>query len=167
MHTLCLTPARPSAAIVHHWAVLCAAAATWLAGIAAASAQAPAPDDRATSAGRWAVVAVEWDGKPVAAEFLEPLQVSYQADGSWAVLFKNRPIVEGRSTNRQDDSPKTFEMETLGSEGIPPSRSKGIYRVAGDTRVLCIVPAGKPLPVDFSAPRRSGRMLVTLARPAP
>ena len=77
------------------------------------------------------------------------------------------PVAEGTSTNRQDVSPKTFEMETLGSEGIEPARYAGIYRLDGDTGVLCIVPAGMPRPDGFAAPRHSGRMLVTLERAGP
>jgi uncharacterized protein (TIGR03067 family) len=71
---------------------------------------------------------------------------------------------EGTSTNRQEESPKTFEMETLGSQSIKPKRYRGIYRLDGDTRVLCIAPDGKPGPDQFKAPKRSGRMLVTLKR---
>lgn len=126
----------------------------------------PDRDDRALSAGPWSVVSVEMNGKPIDPELLSMLQVVYRADGSWAVLFKSLPVAEGRSTNRQDHSPKTFEMETLGSESMPPVRYTGIYRLEGDTRELCFVPDGKPRPDDFRAPRRSGRILVTLRRPA-
>lgn len=146
--------------------------AAWLAVVvplALGHAQQPAPpvpDDRAVSAGRWDVVSADWEGRPVDREFLAHLQVVYRADGSWAVLFKNRPVAEGRSSNRQDVTPKTFEMETLGSGPIEPRRYKGIYRLDGDTRMLCIVPEGRPLPGEFTAPRRSGRMLVMLKRSA-
>jgi uncharacterized protein (TIGR03067 family) len=122
------------------------------------------PDDLAISAGRWDVVSVERDGTPIDPDWLARLQVAYKADGSWAVLLRRLPVAEGTSTIRQDTSPKTFEMETLGSEGIKPSRFKGIYRLDGDTRVLCIVRHDAPRPDDFSAPRNSGRMLVTLKR---
>jgi hypothetical protein len=61
-----------------------------------------------------------------------------EADGSWAVLLRRIPVAEGRSTTRQDVSPKTFEMETLGSDRIKPSRCLGIDRLDGDVRVLCI-----------------------------
>ena len=122
------------------------------------------PDDRVISVGHWNVVAVEWDGEPVDEELLSRLQVVFQADGSWAVLLRRIPVAEGKSTNRQDDFPKTFEIETLGSEGIAPSRYKGIYRLDGDTRVFCMAPDGEPRPNEFSAPRHSGRMLVTLQR---
>jgi uncharacterized protein (TIGR03067 family) len=128
------------------------------------SGGAAVPDDRALSEGRWTVVAAVWDGTPVEQEMLARLQVIFRADGSWAVLLRRLPVAEGRSTNRQDVSPKTFEMETLGSEGIEPARYTGIYRLDGDTRVLCIAPAGMPRPDEFSAPRHSGRMLVTLER---
>lgn len=124
----------------------------------------PAADDRALSAGVWRVAAVEWDGKPVDRDMLDLVQVHFRADGSWAVLFRNRPVAEGRSTHRQDTSPKTFEMETLGSERIEPSRYTGIYRLDGDKSTLCIAPAARPRPDDFTAPKRSGRMLVTLER---
>jgi len=127
-------------------------------------AHAPGLDDRAASAGHWAVVSVEWEGKPVDPEFLAMLRVDYQADGSWSVLFKKLPVAQGTSKSHQDQSPKTFEMATLGSEGIQPSRYVGIYRLDGDTRVLCIVREGKPRPDAFAAPSRSGRMLVTLKR---
>lgn len=126
-----------------------------------------AADDRALSAGLWNVAAVEWDGKPVDPELIKLLQVHFRADGTWAVLFRSRPVAEGKSTNRQDTSPKTFEMETLGSGRIAPSRYTGIYRLDGDTSVLCISSAAKPRPDDFTAPKRSGRMLVTLERRRP
>jgi len=122
------------------------------------------PDDRAVSAGRWTVVAVEWDGIPVTQEWLARLHVVYEADGSWAVLLRRIPVAEGRSTIRQDVLPKIFEMETLGSEGIKPSLYHGIYRLEGDVRVLCIVREGAPRPDNFAAPRGSNRMLVTLKR---
>jgi hypothetical protein len=118
---------------------------------ATAPAQAPTtvPDDREISVGRWEVVSVESNGRP---------------DGSWAVLFKRLPVAEGTSTYRQDESPKTFEMATLGSESIKPSRYTGIYKHDGDTRVLCLAPDGKPRPDEFTAPKRSHRTLVTLKR---
>lgn len=135
---------------------------------APAYAQPPAAaavsDDRADSVGIWNVVAVEWDGKPVDPEFLAMFKVTFQADGAWAVLFKRLPVAEGKSTSSQDEFPKTFEMETLGSEGIKPRRYKGIYQLDGDTRVLCVVADGEPRPNEFAAPRHSGRMLVTLRR---
>lgn len=123
-----------------------------------------APDDRLMSVGCWDVVAADWDGTPVDKELLSRLQVVFRADGSWAVLLRRIPVSEGRSTNHQDRSPKTFEMETLGSERIKPRRYQGIYRLDGDTRVFCIVSEGKPLPDEFAAPRHSERMLVTLKR---
>lgn len=144
------------------------AVAVGLVLMAPAHAQPPvtasAPDDRAISAGRWAVVKVEWDGKAVDSDFLALLHVAYRADGSWAVLLKSVTVAEGKSTTHQEALPKTFEMETLGSEGIQPTRYWGIYKLDGDTRVLCIVAAEKPRPEQFEAPKRSGRMLVTLKR---
>jgi uncharacterized protein (TIGR03067 family) len=133
---------------------------------ATAPAQAPTtvPDDREISVGRWEVVSVESNGKPVDPELLAMLQVIYRPDGSWAVLFKRLPVAEGTSTYRQDESPKTFEMATLGSESIKPSRYTGIYKHDGDTRVLCLAPDGKPRPDEFTAPKRSHRTLVTLKR---
>lgn len=143
----------------------CVAALT-LAALADIRADGPpaVPDDRAVSVGRWDVVAVEWNGTPVDQEWLARLQVVYQADGSWAVLLRRIPVAEGTSTNRQDVTPKTFEMETLGSEGIKPRRYTGIYQLDGDARVFCIVPEENPRPEDFSAPRHSGRVLVKLKR---
>ena len=138
--------------------------------MAVACAQPPdsgaAQDDRAISVGRWEVSAVEVNGKSIDPELVAMLRVIYQTDGSWAVYFKSLPVAEGRSTNRQDQSPKTFEMETLGSESMKPVRYTGIYKFDGDTRVLCFVPDGKPRPDEFESPRRSGRVLVTLRRPA-
>ncbi len=55
-------------------------------------------------------------------------------------------------------------MATLGSESIKPSRSTGIYKHDGDTRVLCFAAEGKPRPDEFTAPKRSRRTLVTLKR---
>lgn len=141
---------------------------TMVAGAALAgepeSGERTAPDDQKASVGRWDVVAVEWDGTPVDPEWLARLQVAYQADGSWAVFLKRMPVAEGRSTIRPDVSPKTFEMQTLGSEGIKPTHFHGIYRLDGDTRVLCITRVDVPRPDTFTAPRHSNRMLVTLRR---
>ena len=123
-------------------------------------------DDRAVSVGRWEVASVEVNGRPVDPELVAMLQVVYQADGSWSVLFKSLTVADGRSTHRQDLSPKTFEMETLGSESMKPIRYTGIYKLDGATRLLCFVPDGKPRPDAFVSPRRSGRILVTLRRPA-
>ena len=133
---------------------------------ATANAQSPAAilDDREISVGRWEVVSVESNGRPIDPDLLAMLQVIYRPDGSWAVLFKSLPVAEGTSTNRQDESPKTFEMATLGSESIKPSRYTGIYKHDGDTRVLCLAPYGKPRPDDFTAAKRSHRTLVTLKR---
>ena len=128
------------------------------------SGEATAPDDQKASAGRWDVVAVEWDGTPVDPEWLARLQVAYEADGSWAVFLRRMPVAEGRSTIRPDVTPKTFEMQTLGSEGIEPTHFHGIYRFDGDSRMLCIARAGTPRPDTFTAPRGSNRMLVTMRR---
>jgi uncharacterized protein (TIGR03067 family) len=160
--------ARPSAAITSRIVDPCLFLGALITLIGPGYGQAPvAPpvaDDRAISAGRWEVVSVEWDGKPVAPDFLKFLQVAYEPDGSWSVLFRNRVVAQGTSANDQTRSPRTFEMATLGSDGIAPLRYAGIYRLDGDSRVLCIVPDGTPRPDAFSAPRRSGRMLVTLRR---
>jgi uncharacterized protein (TIGR03067 family) len=148
------------------WFALLGTVTTTVVALAAGSGsrEAAPPDDRVVSAGRWDVVAVEWDGIPVAQEWLARLHVVYEADGSWAVLHRRIPVAEGRSTIRQDVSPKTFEMETQGSEGIKPTHFHGIYKLDGDVRVLCIVREGAPRPDEFSAPRNSNRMVVTLKR---
>jgi uncharacterized protein (TIGR03067 family) len=149
-----------------YWRAWLGTASTALVALAAGSTspEVALADDRAISAGRWNVTAVESDGVPVDQEWLARLQVVYEADGSWAVHLRRIPVAVGRSTIRQDVSPKTFEVETLGSEGIKPSRFRGIYRLDGDVRVLCFVPEGTPRPDDFAAPRNSNRMLVTLKR---
>jgi uncharacterized protein (TIGR03067 family) len=143
---------------------LCGLALAILAATAHAQSPAAILDDREISVGRWEVVSVESNGRPIDPELLAMLQVIYRPDGSWAVLFKSLPVAEGTSTNRQDESPKTFEMATLGSESIKPSRYTGIYKHDGDTRVLCLAPYGKPRPDDFTAAKRSHRTLVTLKR---
>lgn len=97
-------------------------------------------------------------------EWLARLQVVYRPDGSWVVLLRRMPVAEGTSTSCEEATPKTFEMATLGSEGIKPARYKGIYRLDGDTRVLCVVRDQDQRPDDFTAPPHSGRMLVTLER---
>jgi uncharacterized protein (TIGR03067 family) len=148
------------------WGLLIAIAATLIASTAGAAAGAGGPaDDREASAGHWDVAAVEWEGNQIDQEWLARLRVVYQADGSWAVFLRRFPVAEGKSTNRQDVTPKTFEMETLGSEGIKPTRFHGIYRLDGDIRTLCIAREDAPRPDEFTAPRNSGRMLVTLRRP--
>lgn len=121
-------------------------------------------DDRSVSTGHWNVVAAEWDGTTVDREWLARLQVLYRADGSWMVTLGRLPVAEGTSTNDEERLPKTFEMATLGSEGIQPRRFRGIYRLDGDRRVLCFVAEGRPRPEEFSSPSRSDRVLVTLER---
>lgn len=122
------------------------------------------PDDRAASLGAWRVMAVEMNGRQVDPEFTAMLEVAYREDGSWTVLFKGLPVGEGTSQNDPEASPKTFEMQTLGGKKTPPRKYTGIYRLEGDTRQLCFVIAGMPQPDTFTAPRGSGRILVTLKR---
>jgi uncharacterized protein (TIGR03067 family) len=138
---------------------------SWFAIVALACGQpAAGADDRALAAGRWRVVSAVWDGTPVEEDLLARLDVTFRADGSWAVFLRRVPVAEGSSTQRQDIAPKTFDMQTLGSVGIEPARYLGIYRLDGDTGMLCMVAAGMPRPDEFAAPRHSGRMLVTLER---
>jgi uncharacterized protein (TIGR03067 family) len=123
-------------------------------------------DDRAASAGVWDVVKVEMNGKRLDDEFVAMLKIAYQSDGAWTVLFKGLVVGEGRSQNDPDTNPKTFEMETRGGTKTKPRRYTGIYRIEGDSRELCFVSDGMPRPDDFTAPRKSGRILVTLRRTA-
>lgn len=144
-------------------------AAPWVALAAALLVGPPvgtasAPDDRAASAGVWDVLAVEMNGRPVDAELVSMLRVAYREDGSWTVFFKGVPVGEGASVNDPEANPKTFEMQTLGGTRTPPRKYSGIYRLDGDDRHLCFVIAGLPRPDAFTAPRGSGRILVTLKR---
>lgn len=123
-------------------------------------------DDRSVSAGMWDVVTVEMNGKRLDDEFVAMLKIAYQADGAWTVLFKGLAVGEGRSQNDPAANPKTFEMETRGGRKTKPRRYTGIYRMEGDSRQLCFVSDGMPRPDDFTAPRKSGRILVTLRRTA-
>lgn len=125
-----------------------------------------AEDDRAISAGRWRVVAVEMGGKTLEPEFVSMLSVLYGADGAWAVLFKSIVVAEGSSTIDPSADPKAFEMKTLGPARAPDSgwRYSGIYEMHGNSRRLCAGPAGKPRPATFSTTRRNGQILVTLER---
>ena len=123
-------------------------------------------DDRSVSAGMWGVVTVEMNGKRLDDEFVAMLKIAYQADGAWTVLFKGLVVGEGRSQNDPATNPKTFEMETRGGKKTKPRRYTGIYRMEGDSRQLCFVSDGMPRPDDFTAPRKSGRILVTLRRTA-
>lgn len=144
-----------------------------LAGLTlAAGAHPPAgtdADDRGGSVGGWEVVAAEVNGRPIDPELVSRLSVAFRQDGSWTVLFKSFPVAEGTSSNDQHANPKTFDVETVGSAAIEPTRYKpkrykGIYRLEGDSRVLCFVPDGEPRPDAFTAPERSRRTLVTLRR---
>jgi uncharacterized protein (TIGR03067 family) len=121
-------------------------------------------DDRAASAGMWNVMAVEMNGRQVDPEITAMIEVAYREDGSWTVLFKGMAVGEGTSQNNPEVSPKKFEMQTLGGKKTPPRKYSGIYKLEGDTRQLCFVIAGMPRPDTFTAPRGSGRILVTLKR---
>lgn len=140
-------------------------------GILVAAATAPtfawtAEDDRSVSAGRWRVVAVEMNGRTLEPEFVSMLSVLYVADGGWSVLFKNIVVAEGTSTVDPSTDPKSFEMKSLGSAHDPNSgwSYSGIYEMHGNSRRLCVGPAGKPRPATFSTTRRNGQILVTLER---
>ena len=140
------------------------ASMTWATGIPRWDAA--SSDDRAGAVGLWDVVAVELNGVEIDAELVALLRIAYRADGSWTVLFRTVPLAEGTSTIDERADPKTFEMQTLAGEKSKPHRYTGIYRLDGDTRLLCFVESGMPRPDTFTAPRGSGRVLVTLRRAA-
>lgn len=121
-------------------------------------------DDRAAAAGTWDVAAVVVNGKEVDPAAVAMLQVDYAVDGSWRVRAQGLALAEGTSTNDDQASPKTFDMETLATEPAKARRYVGIYRADDETRTLCFVEAGMPRPDTFDAPRGSSRILVTLKR---
>jgi len=121
-------------------------------------------DDRAHSAGRWRIVTAAINGREVDRDITSLLSVTYAPDGRWGVLFKNIPVAEGTSVIDATSEPRSFRMDTRGGTGSPARAYRGIYELRGDSRRICFVPAGAPVPTEFSSPRGDGHILVEFAR---
>jgi uncharacterized protein (TIGR03067 family) len=141
-------------------------------GLLLTLAAAPAADDAKDEAvkkerkryeGTWQVVALEVDGNKAAEEDARKITVTNGADGAWAIESEGKVVARGTSTLDPTKKPKAIDLTV--TEGDSKGQTDlGIYELGDDTRKVCLAPAGKERPTEFSSPAGSGQILAVLKR---
>lgn len=139
---------------------------TVLLGLALAAA-APAPKeapkkDPPSLVGEWAVESAIHGGKPEKKS--GPASITFTADGKLQVREGKdaKPEELPYSHNPKKDPPEIDLTEPRGGM-MGGEVMKGIYRIDGDTLLLCLSIEGER-PTTFDSPAGSNRILVTLRR---
>jgi uncharacterized protein (TIGR03067 family) len=123
----------------------------------------PIENERKIYQGTWKVVAMEVDGKEVAAENASKLTVINKADGSWSVESEGKEISSGKSDIDPTKKPKTIDF--MGTLGVFSGKEYlGIYELDKDTRQICFAEKANGRPAEFAAPAGSGRWLIKFER---
>lgn len=140
--------------------------ASLLIGLALAIA-APAPKDPpkepASLVGEWAASSVVVGGKGQAFPERE-FEYTLTADGKF-VVRNGKEGGEGKYVLDRKKDPPEIDIFLNGDKADSPTM-QGIYKVDGDTLILCVAPGGKNMkrPKSFEAPAGSEFMLLTLER---
>ena len=134
----------------------------WAAVWAVSFCQAQEQGDKVKLAGIWTCSTAVIDGKPLAKEAAEALRLTltadrYKTERGDQVLFDSTYTVDAAK------NPKTIDM--VGTEGnLKGQPALGIYKLDGDTLVICYVMPGKERPTAFESKPESGVYLVTWKR---
>ena len=118
--------------------------------------------DRKRYEGTWQVVSLEVDGNKVA-EDAKKITVINEADGRWAIEVEGKVIARGTSEIDPTKKPKAVDLTVTEGDGKGQIHL-GTYEFKGDTRKVCLAPAGKDRPAEFSSKAGSGHILVVLKR---
>jgi uncharacterized protein (TIGR03067 family) len=120
-------------------------------------------EDRKKYEGTWQVVSLEVDGKKTAEEDAKKITVVNERDGKWAIEVEGKVVARGTSEIDPTKKPKTVDLTV--TEGDNKGQTAlGIYEFKDDTRKVCLAPAGKERPTEFSSKAGSGHILALLKR---
>ncbi len=119
--------------------------------------------DRKLYEGTWQVVSLVVEGNKAGEEDAKKITVINQADGKWAIEVDGKVVGRGTSKIDPTQKPRTVDLTAIEGESKGMT-SLGIYEFAGDTRKVCLAPAGKERPADFSSTSANGHILVVLKR---
>jgi uncharacterized protein (TIGR03067 family) len=126
---------------------------------------APAPKDGRTPtdppSGEWEVLKREDDGSVIYDNKDRPTDRTMRLEASKLVLvFRGKFPREQRAAYYKNG--EAFEIDL--SPDDPPSVTRGIWKLDGDTLLICLGVPGGNRPTDFTAPGGSKRTLWTLKR---
>jgi uncharacterized protein (TIGR03067 family) len=119
--------------------------------------------DRKQYEGTWQVVSLEVDGNKAAVEDAKKITVVNEAEGKWAIEVEGNLIARGTSEIDPTKEPKAVDLTVMEGEGKWQT-VLGIYEFGDDTRKVCLAPAGKERPTEFSCTAGSGHILAVLKR---
>ena len=120
-------------------------------------------EDRKKYEGTWQVVSLEVDGNKTAEEDAKKITVVNEADGKWAIEVEGKVVARG--TSEIDPTKKPRAVDFTVTEGDNKGQTAlGVYEFKDDTRKVCLAPAGKERPTEFSSKAGSGRILALLKR---
>lgn len=96
------------------------------------------------------------------------LRYSFTEDGKWLISRNGKemsPAIHREVTTDPKPDPPTVDLVTA-RPGGPESRMIGIYKIEGDTLMICGTRTkGGDRPTKFEAPEGSGNILYVLRRP--
>lgn len=119
--------------------------------------------DRKLHEGTWRIVALEINGNKAEVEDAKKLTVINGPDGTWSLRSEGNEVGKGTSIIDPTKKPKEIELTPTEGEG-KGNPLLGIYEIGEKTRKLCIAPAGKDRPKEFSTAAGSEHILVTFER---
>ena len=120
-------------------------------------------EDRKKYEGTWQVVSLEVNGNKSAEEDAKKITVVNEADGKWAIEVEGKVVARGTSEIDPTKKPKTVDLTMTEGEDKGKT-SLGIYEFGEDSRKVCLAPAGKARPAEFSSTAANGHVLAVLKR---
>jgi uncharacterized protein (TIGR03067 family) len=120
-------------------------------------------EDRKQYEGTWQAVSLEVDGYQTAEDDAKKITVVNEADGKWSVVVGGKAVARGTSEIDPTKKPKAVDLTVTEGDGKGQT-ALGIYEFKGDTRKVCLAPAGKERPTEFSSTAGSGHILAVLKR---
>ena len=120
-------------------------------------------EDRKQYEGTWQVVSLEVDGNKSAEDDTKKITVVNEADGKWAIEVEGKVVARGTREIDPTKKPKTVDLTVTEGDG-KGQKALGIYEFKDDTRKVCLAPAGKERPTEFTSAAGSGHILALLKR---
>jgi uncharacterized protein (TIGR03067 family) len=117
--------------------------------------------DRKQYEGTWQAISVEVNGNAAPEEDVKKITVINEADGKWSIASDGKAMIRGTSEIDPTKKPRTVDLTVTEGEGKGQT-ILGIYQFDGDTRKVCLSPAGEARPSEFSS--ADGHILVVLKR---